>query len=83
MVILSIDAYYVYGADNFENSVISLFDKIAELIFSLSLLVFIVKFMFVMYASIVIILKQVRSCVSTAQNPFMPPHLTQNKSQMV
>lgn len=47
----------MYGADEFENSVRMLFDKMAELIFSLSSLVFIVKFIFVINTSIVIILK--------------------------
>lgn len=56
MVILSIDAYYVYGADDFEDSVVKL-DKMAKLIFSLSLLIFMVKFIFVVNTSIVIILK--------------------------
>lgn len=57
MVIPSIDSYYMYGADDFENSVRRLFDKMAELNFSLSSLVFNVKFIFVINTSIVIILK--------------------------
>lgn len=56
MVMLSIDAYYIYGADDFEDSVVKL-DKMAKLIFSLSLLIFMVKFIFVVNTSIVIILK--------------------------
>ena len=69
--------FCIYRIYDFGNTVISLW-KMAEPRFSLSLLTFIVKFTHVINTPRIILLKWVRACLFTAQNPSIPFHLTLN-----